>query len=49
LCQQSLPDRSLCRRVGRLGLVSLVHAPLDAIPDLSDVQVIIFTEWEAKS
>ena len=24
---------------------ALMRAPLDAIPDLSDVQVIIFTEW----
>jgi Cu(I)/Ag(I) efflux system membrane protein CusA/SilA len=27
------------------GWVSLQRAPLDAIPDLSDVQVIVFTEW----
>ncbi|HRC44307.1 MAG TPA: CusA/CzcA family heavy metal efflux RND transporter, partial [Nitrospira sp.] len=25
------------------------HTPLDAIPDLSDVQVIIFTEWPGRS
>jgi copper/silver efflux system protein len=28
---------------------ALVHTPLDAIPDLSDVQVIVFTEWEGRS
>jgi Cu(I)/Ag(I) efflux system membrane protein CusA/SilA len=31
------------------GVVSLRHAPLDAIPDLSDVQVIVFTEWMGQS
>jgi copper/silver efflux system protein len=28
---------------------ALIHTPLDAIPDLSDVQVIVFTEWEGRS
>jgi copper/silver efflux system protein len=28
---------------------TLIHTPLDAIPDLSDVQVIVFTEWEGRS
>ena len=31
------------------GWVSLQRAPLDAIPDLSDVQVIVFTEWMGRS
>jgi Cu(I)/Ag(I) efflux system membrane protein CusA/SilA len=31
------------------GWVSLRSAPLDAIPDLSDVQVIVFTEWMGQS
>ncbi|HEY1694322.1 MAG TPA: CusA/CzcA family heavy metal efflux RND transporter [Polyangiaceae bacterium] len=31
------------------GWVSLLQAPLDAIPDLSDVQVVIFTEWQGQS
>jgi Cu(I)/Ag(I) efflux system membrane protein CusA/SilA len=31
------------------GFVSLRQAPLDAIPDLSDVQVIVFTEWMGQS
>ncbi len=38
--------------VGALAFVgyrALVTAPLDAIPDLSDVQVIVFTEWPGRS
>ena len=31
------------------GFRSLTNAPLDAIPDLSDVQVIVFTEWPGRS
>ncbi len=31
------------------GYRSLMQAPLDAIPDLSDVQVIVFTEWPGRS
>src|SRR4051812_26696939 len=31
------------------GWVSSQRAPLDAIPDLSDVQVIVFTEWMGQS
>jgi Cu(I)/Ag(I) efflux system membrane protein CusA/SilA len=31
------------------GWLSLRKAPLDAIPDLSDAQVIIFTEWMGRS
>src|SRR5881398_2217458 len=31
------------------GIYGLVHTPLDAIPDLSDVQVIVYTEWEGRS
>ncbi len=31
------------------GWYALVRSPLDAIPDLSDVQVIIFTEWMGQS
>jgi Cu(I)/Ag(I) efflux system membrane protein CusA/SilA len=30
------------------GWVSLQRAPLDAIPDLSDTQVIVFTEWPGR-
>ena len=32
-----------------LGFLSLQRVPLDAIPDLSDVQVIIFTEWPGRA
>src|SRR2546426_10967832 len=31
------------------GIYGLMHTPLDAIPDLSDVQVIVYTEWEGRS
>ncbi len=32
-----------------LGWFSMQRVPLDAIPDLSDPQVIVFTEWEGRS
>jgi Cu(I)/Ag(I) efflux system membrane protein CusA/SilA len=35
--------------LGVWGWRSLARAPLDAIPDLSDAQVIIFTEWMGRS
>lgn len=31
------------------GYRSLISSPLDAIPDLSDVQVIVFTDWPGRS
>ena len=31
------------------GLFGIYHTPLDAIPDLSDVQVIVYTDWEGRS
>src|SRR5438034_4804475 len=31
------------------GLYSMRQVPLDAIPDLSDPQVIIYTEWPGRS
>jgi Cu(I)/Ag(I) efflux system membrane protein CusA/SilA len=31
------------------GYYALTHIPLDAIPDLSDTQVIIYTEWTGRS
>ncbi len=34
---------------GGVGAWSLRHTPLDAVPDLSDVQVTIFTEWMGRS
>jgi Cu(I)/Ag(I) efflux system membrane protein CusA/SilA len=30
-------------------MYSLYHMPLDALPDLSDVQVIVYTDWEGRS
>ena len=35
--------------IAAFGVYSYVNAPLDAIPDLSDVQVIIFTEYPGQS
>src|ERR671919_353843 len=32
-----------------VGIYGLMHTPLDAIPDLSDVQVIVYTELEGRS
>ena len=32
-----------------IGTYSLRNIPLDAIPDLSDVQVIIYTEWPGQA
>ena len=29
-----------------IGLWSMLHVPLDAIPDLSDTQVIIYSRWD---
>ena len=31
------------------GAYAVINIPLDAIPDLSDVQVIVFTEWPGRS
>ncbi len=31
------------------GIYCLRNTPLDALPDLSDVQVIVFTQWEGRS
>jgi len=30
------------------GIYALYQIPLDAIPDLSDVQVIVYTDWEGR-
>ena len=32
--------------LGAWGLWSMLHVPLDAIPDLSDTQVIIYSRWD---
>jgi hypothetical protein len=31
------------------GIYALYQTPLDAIPDLSDVQVIVYADWEGRS
>ena len=31
------------------GIYALKHTPLDAIPDLSDAQVIVYADWEGRS
>jgi Cu(I)/Ag(I) efflux system membrane protein CusA/SilA len=31
------------------GVYALQHIPLDALPDISDVQVIVYTPWEGRS
>src|SRR5437879_4166488 len=31
------------------GIWAIQRTPLDAIPDLSDVQVIVYTDWEGRS
>jgi len=31
------------------GVYSIKHTPLDAVPDISDVQVIVYTPWEGRS
>ncbi|MBK9214684.1 MAG: efflux RND transporter permease subunit [Chloracidobacterium sp.] len=35
--------------VAAAGYWALVHTPIDAIPDLSDNQVIVFTDWTGRS
>jgi Cu(I)/Ag(I) efflux system membrane protein CusA/SilA len=34
---------------GVWGYWALIHTPIDAIPDLSDNQVIVFTDWAGRS
>ncbi len=31
------------------GIYALVHLPLDAIPDLSDTQVIVYTDYKGQA
>jgi Cu(I)/Ag(I) efflux system membrane protein CusA/SilA len=35
--------------VAVLGLIAMLRTPVDAIPDLSDVQVIIVTDWQGQA
>jgi len=39
----------MCLVLGIWGTWAMRNAPLDAIPDLSDPQVIIYTEWQGRS
>src|SRR2546425_8499206 len=53
LIEMSLRNRGLII-VLYLGLAlwgywALVHTPIDAIPDLSENQVIVFTDWTGRS
>lgn len=53
LINSSLKDRFMVLLAAAIlalaGLWSFKNMPLDAIPDLSDVQVIVFTEYEGQS
>jgi Cu(I)/Ag(I) efflux system membrane protein CusA/SilA len=40
---------AVCVLVGAWGYWALVTTPIDAIPDLSDNQVIVFTDWPGRS
>jgi len=35
--------------VAMWGVYAVLHTPIDAIPDLSENQVIVFTDWEGRS
>jgi Cu(I)/Ag(I) efflux system membrane protein CusA/SilA len=39
----------MCAVLGAWGAWAMRTAPLDAIPDLSDPQVIVYTEWQGRS
>jgi Cu(I)/Ag(I) efflux system membrane protein CusA/SilA len=53
LIEVSLGNRvivvALCALVGGWGYWALLTTPIDAIPDLSDNQVIVFTDWPGRS
>jgi len=53
LIEASLRNRFLvvavCLLVGIWGYWALLTTPIDAIPDLSDNQVIVFTDWPGRS
>jgi Cu(I)/Ag(I) efflux system membrane protein CusA/SilA len=46
---QSLPRDHLLPAAGGWGYWALRTTPIDAIPDLSDNQVIVFTDWMGRS
>jgi len=39
----------MCAVLGLWGAWAMRNAPLDAIPDLSDTQVIVYSEWQGRS
>src|SRR5260370_22672344 len=51
--EYSIHNRSLVLLAGLLlalwGVYAVYHTPVDAIPDLSENQVIVFTEWPGHS
>src|SRR5579871_4169702 len=53
LIEVSIRNRWLVIAAGLLlalgGLYAVYHTPVDAIPDLSENQVIVFTEWPGHS
>jgi Cu(I)/Ag(I) efflux system membrane protein CusA/SilA len=53
LIEVSLRNRflvvALWMGIAAWGLWAMLHAPIDAIPDLSDNQVIVFTDWSGRS
>jgi copper/silver efflux system protein len=53
LIEMSLRNRGLIivfyLGLGLWGYWALVHTPIDAIPDLSENQVIVFTDWTGRS
>lgn len=53
LIRASIANRALVLMAAMLlaaaGLWSMLHTPLDALPDLSDTQVIIRTEWPGQT
>jgi copper/silver efflux system protein len=53
LIDASLRNRFLvvavCLLIGIWGYWALLTTPIDVIPDLSDNQVIVFTDWPGRS
>jgi len=40
---------SLAAALAMLAVYAVQHTPMDAIPDLSENQVIVFTDWMGRS
>jgi len=49
VAEEPISRRGVFPPGGRLGLLALLTTPIDAIPDLSDNQVIVFTDWTGRS